>query len=105
MLSYVVPPDLKAIHASNFIVPSGCKQLCHSTQMYLLGGYLVNTFRINQPSKPDYKIKLFHKPENPSSTIRAKVMNVLKASLLGTISFATMHYNKRADAQHRITLR
>jgi len=30
-------------------------------------------------------------------------MNVLKASLLGTISFATMHYNTTADAQHRMT--
>jgi len=71
----------------------------------LLGDHLVNIFRINQPSNPDYKIQLFHKPENPSSTIRAKVMNILKASLLGTISFATMHYNTTADAQHRITLR
>jgi hypothetical protein len=56
-----------------------------------------------QTLKPEYKIKLFHKPENPSSTIRAEVMNIIKASILGTISFATMRYNTRAEAQHRMT--
>lgn len=30
-------------------------------------------------------------------------MNVLNASLIGTISFATMHYNTKADAQQRMT--
>jgi hypothetical protein len=30
-------------------------------------------------------------------------MNALNASLLGTISFSTMHYNTKADAQQRMT--